>query len=201
MRFTRYYYKKLLLWFFNKKHFTKIHSTYASTKAIYGKSVLISEGTVIADNVTIGDYSYVNKNSYIENCNIGKFCSISSGVYICPFEHDYSLKTTHPIVRWGESAIERPKVNIGNDVLISLNAILLEGITIGDGAVIGAGAVVTKDVKPYEIVGGVPAKLIKYRFSCEVIEYMKNLKWWDWDIQKIRNNIEFLKGKSNIVND
>lgn len=199
MKILKYYIKRLILWLYNKRHLTKIYSIHASTKANYGEGVLISEMTTVADNVTIGDYSYVNKGSYIENCIIGKFCSISSGVYICPFEHNYQMKTTHPIVRLGEAVLPRPQVIIGNDVLISLNAIILEGITIGDGAVIGAGAVVTKDVKPYEIVGGVPAKHIKYRFSNEEIKKLQTLKWWDWDVQVIQKNVDFLKNKSDIV--
>ena len=76
-------------------------------------------------------------------------------------------------------------------MLISLNAIILEGVTIGDGAVVGAGAVVTKDVMPYEIVGGVPARHIKYRFNKDEIKAIRDLEWWNWDIEKIKNNKEF----------
>ena len=199
MKILNYCVKRLILFVYNKRKLTKISSIRASIKANYGIGVLISEMTTVADNVTIGDYSYVNRGSYIENCIIGKFCSISSGVYICPFEHNYKMRTTHPVVRWGEPVLPRPQVIIGNDVLISLNAIILEGITIGDGAVIGAGAVVTKDVKPYEIVGGVPAENIKYRFSNEEIESLQQIKWWDWDIQVINKNIDFLRNRSDII--
>ena len=176
MNVFKYCIKRLIIWAYNKKHLTKIYSVSASTKADYGIGVLISDNTTVIDNVVIGDYSYINRGSYVENCIIGKFCSISSGVYICPFEHDYKMKTTHPILREGKSTpLLRTKVIIGNDVLISLNAIILEGVKIGDGAVIGAGAVVTKDVRPYEIVGGVPAKHIKYRFSDEEIKRLLKL--------------------------
>jgi len=199
MNILKYFIKRLILWLYNKHNLTNIYSVHASTKANYGVGVLISEMTTVTEDVVIGDYSYVNRGSYIENCIIGKFCSISSGVYICPFEHNNKMRTTHPIVRWGEPSKPRPKVVIGNDVLISLNAIILEGVTIGDGAVIGAGAVVTRDVKPYEIVGGVPARHIRYRFSEEEIKKLVELKWWDWDIQKIKKNIDFLKNKSDII--
>lgn len=199
MNTLKYCMKKITLFMYNKKHLTKIHSIYASTKANYGIGVLISEMTTVSDDVTIGDYTYVNRGSYVENSTIGKFCSISSGVYICPYEHDYKLRTTHPIVRDLGSVLSRPKVIIGNDVLISLNAIILEGVKIGDGAVIGAGSVVTKDVKSYEIVGGVPSKHIKYRFCDEEINNLKELKWWDWDMQKIQKKMDFLRNKSDIV--
>ena len=82
---------------------------------------------------------------------------------------------------------------IGNDVWIGYEAVIMAGVTIGDGAVIGTRAVVTKDVPPYTIVGGVPARQIRKRFSEDKIEYLLNLKWWDWPIEKISQNIEFIK--------
>lgn len=168
--------------YYNWRNDTRIGSVKASLRANYGFMVSIGENTVIADNVTIGDYSYINSGSYIENCSIGKFCSISSGVYIAPAEHDYKLLTTHPISGVAKKSSE---VIIGNDVLISLNAVILQGIKIGDGAVIAAGAIVTKDVQPYEIVGGNPAKHIKFRFDDSKITELLDLKWWNWDLDQI----------------
>ena len=81
-------------------------------------------------------------------------------------------------------------VTIGNDVWIGANVIILSGVSIGDGAIIAAGAVVTKDVEDYSIVGGVPAKLIKYRFSKEQIHRLQKIKWWDWSHEKIEEHIE-----------
>ena len=81
-------------------------------------------------------------------------------------------------------------VTIGNDVWVGANVIILPGVTIVDGAVLAAGAVVTKDVEPYAIVGGVPAKLIKYRFSREKREKLLRIKWWNLDEEKIEENIE-----------
>lgn len=176
--------RRLYIHFFNKVNGIIIKSDHASIHAQYGKNVLVDRGTIVENDVTIGDYSYVNKNSSIENCTIGKFCSISSGVYICPFEHDLSYVSTHPKF-YNSNQKKRRKVQIGNDVLISLNAVILEGVTIGDGAVIGAGAVVTKDVEPYEIVGGVPAHHINYRFAKETIDYLLKIKWWDWSDKEI----------------
>ena len=190
-----YKYLKLLYFvLYNKKHHTKIKSYRASISAKYGYKVLIDQGTIVEPDVSIGDYSYVNKNSSLENCVIGKFCSISSGVYICPYEHDKSIITTHPIARGRLSAKEkRERVCIGNDVLISLNCIILEGVKIGDGAIIGAGAVVTKDVKPYEIVGGVPARHIGFRADEQTIRNLQEIKWWDWPYSKIENSTSFLQ--------
>ena len=81
-------------------------------------------------------------------------------------------------------------VEIGNDVWIGANVIILPGVKIGDGAVLAAGAVVTKDVEPYAIVGGVPAKVSRYRFDQEMIEAFLRIKWWEWSVEKIEENIE-----------
>lgn len=175
---------------FNKEHDTLIKSDRASLKAHYGINVRIDPGTIIAEDVFIGDESYVNRNSSIENCDIGKFCSISEGVFISTWEHNYKAVSTHP---FAESKAfrnrKRDKVIIGNDVWIGLHAIILEGVHIGDGSVIGAGAVVTKDVAPYEIVGGVPAKHINWRTDSETINFLMKYKWWD----KSRKEIESIK--------
>ena len=90
--------KKIKLIIFNNKNNTNINSTRANLKAKYGKYVRVGNNSYIDKDVIIGDYSYINDNSYIENCTIGKFTSISSGVYISPFEHNISYRTTHPIL-------------------------------------------------------------------------------------------------------
>lgn len=193
---------------FNLINKTRINSINASLKASYGFNVGVAQDTIVTSDVIIGDYSYINSNSFIENCVIGKFCSISSGVHIAPFEHTLTYKTTHPILynkMYGFTKsidkTKRRKVTIGNDVLISINAIILEGISIGDGAVIAAGSVVTKDVNPYEIVGGVPAKLIKYRFDADTIEILQSEKFWDWSKEKIINNMDYLKNESEFIHE
>ncbi|MBZ9636621.1 DapH/DapD/GlmU-related protein [Clostridium sp. FP1] len=188
--------KSFYLDIYNLMKHTHIHSYRADLHATYGKNVSIGKNTVVDETVTIGDYSYINRDSSVENCTIGKFCSISSGVYICPAEHDLKHITTHPIVI---SNRIRKKVVIANDVLICLNAIILQSVEIGNGAVVGAGAVVTKDVKPYEIVGGVPAEHIGWRFNKEKITCIENSKWWDWDEKKIKDNISFLSDESTII--
>lgn len=179
--------KRIIVKEYNSKHHTKIESLDASLSAVYGKGVHIAENVIITENVSIGQYSYVNRNSSVECCKIGNYCSISSGVYICPYEHNYKIKTTHPFA-YLENEEEREKVEIGHDVLISLNVIILKGVKIGNGAVIGAGAVVTKDVMPYEIVGGVPARHIGWRFSEEEIDVLQKSHWWNEDIEVLKKN-------------
>jgi acetyltransferase-like isoleucine patch superfamily enzyme len=184
--------KRIVNSFYNLKHHTKIVSTKASLKAKYGAGVVISENVVVTDDVTIGKFSYVNRNSSIENCTIGNYCSISSGVWICPHEHELKFRSTHPFASRGIARKSAPVV-IRNDVLVSLNVIILSGVTIGNGSVIGAGAVVTKDVAPFEIVGGVPAKHIGWRFNEEERDLITNSAWWGCDIDKLNQNIGFFR--------
>ena len=144
---------------------------------------------------------YIGKNTYIGYCNkIGKFTSISFDVKIGLVAHPLDYLSTSPILYskrrgWLKETIYNDSqsgfVEIGNDVLISANAIILAGVKIGDGAVIGAGALVNRDVPPYAIVAGVPAKIIRYRFTEEVINKLLKIKWWDLS----KDNI--LKHQSN----
>lgn len=173
---------------FNKANHTAIHSLYAGLSAKYGIAVRIDSNVRVTSDVTIGDYSYVNHSSSLQNCDIGKFCSISSNVNINPYNHNLNGLTTHPV---GDYQREQKRIVIGNDVLISLNVTILEGVHIGDGAVIGAGAVVTHDVGKYEIWGGVPARFLRYRVADEMVrEHLDELKWWDMEYELQKRYIE-----------
>ena len=150
----------------------------------------------------IGYYSYVGKEVEIANkeTTIGKYCSIARGACIGTTQHPIGFLSTHPMLYldmpYGPTLPPecrckfdgvKPPCHIGNDVWIGLNAVIMDGVTIGDGAVIAAGAVVTKDIPPYAIVGGVPAKLIRYRFSPEIIAALLELRWWDLPLEQWKN--------------
>lgn len=148
----------------------------------------------------LGKHTYLGDRTVIwnsEKTSIGKFCSIAIDVAIGAFKHPTKTLSMHPFVytKYHESfsddiRLENPlihlkdigwqKVVIGNDVWIGAKATIMPGITIGDGAVVGSNAVVTRDVPPYAIVVGVPAKIIKYRFDEETIKDLLELKWWDY---------------------
>jgi Acetyltransferase (isoleucine patch superfamily) len=162
-----------------------------------GKGVVLREGVRVYRNVRIGDYTFVNEDTRIDENTaiIGKFCSISHGVKIGLGPHPTTFLSTSPALydkRRGivdenhyDEFADRGYTEIGNDVLIAANAIILAGVKVGDGAIVAAGSVVTHDVPPYAMVGGVPARILKYRFDEKTIERLLKSKWWDIDVKKL----------------
>ena len=176
----------------------------------------------------LGAFSYVNDNTYIRAVrSIGRFCAIGPNLVVGMPEH--SAKSLSPNIifpnydsKWTDAFTDYAKdngkmieqirsnqekelskrgmVTIGNDVWIGGNVTVLRGVTIGDGAIVAAGAVVVKDVPPYAVVGGVPAKVIKYRFSDDIIDKLEKLKWWEYgpdilkgcDVTDIEKSIEVI---------
>lgn len=170
-------------------------------------------------NIIVGDYTYYDDNTDVHNFEknvlyhyefiedkliIGKFCQIASDVKFLMngMFHMNDTFSTYPFSIFSHECAERyPKDKsfpfkgdtiIGNDVWIGYNATFMPGIKVGDGAIIGTKSLITKNVGPYEIWGGNPAKLIRKRFSEEVIELLLKLQWWNWDIQKIVDNVSLL---------
>ncbi len=192
----------------------KIYPRTGDTETVYLKNVITDL------NIEVGDYTIYNdfvndprdfeKNNvlyhYPIKCDkliIGKFCSIACGAkflfnsanhtltslstYTFPlFFEEWELEKKNVAKAWDNKG----NIIIGNDVWIGYDAIILSGVTIGDGAIIGSRAVVTKDVPPYTIVGGVPAKAIRKRFDEKTIKSLLNLKWWDLPEERIAANIQ-----------
>lgn len=147
-------------------------------------------------NSKIDKYTSIGRNTRVINAKIGKFCSVSWESTIGATMHHYKRITINafPYVpeMGGFVAARNQEIietNIGNDVWIGCNSVILPGINVGDGAVIGAGAVVTKDVPPYAIIAGVPGEIIAYRFEEDIIERLIKLQWWNKDREFIIDNI------------
>lgn len=195
----------------------KIYPRTGDNQTIYLKN------TITNPNIKVGDYTMYNdfvkdprefeKNNVLyhypvnrDRLNIGKFCSIACGAKFLFNSANHAMESlsTYPFPlffeEWGldrndvaDSWDNKGDIIIGNDVWIGYEAVILSGVTIGDGAIIGARAVVTRDVPPYTIVGGVPAKAIKKRFSEATIAFLLRLQWWNWSKEKIAENIAAIK--------
>jgi acetyltransferase-like isoleucine patch superfamily enzyme len=156
------------------------------------------------DRSSFGAYTYVAKNCFLADVRIGAFCSIGPYVEVIYGTHPMNFVSTNPVFfsnrkQCGTSFINENVISdfslisnlsaiIENDVWIGFGAKIIEGVTIGNGAIVLAGAYVTKDVEPYSIVGGVPAKHIRYRFDEEQRKLLLEFKWWNKDINWIKNN-------------
>ena len=195
----------------------KIYPRTKDRETVYLKNV------VTDPSITVGDYTIYNdfvndprdfeKNNVLyhypingDKLKIGKFCSIACGAKFMFTSGNHSMKSlstyTFPIFfdEWELDAKNitdawdnKGDIVIGNDVWIGYEAVIMSGVKIGDGAIIGTRAVVTKDVPAYTIVGGVPAKPIRRRFDDETIEKLQKLRWWDWDREKIKQSISTIQ--------
>lgn len=164
-------------------------SQFEGYNRIYGRSIL--------HNTSVGLLTYIT-HARVINCKMGRFCSVGHQAIVGGFgRHPTHWVSTHPVFysTQNQSGIsfadenyfdELQPVLIGNDVWIGARAMVLDGVKIGDGAIIAAGAVVVKDVEPYAIVGGVPAKKIRSRFNDVLVAKLLEIKWWDWPIEKLK---------------
>lgn len=201
----------------------KIYPRKGDTQTVYLNAVVKDPSIEVGDytiyNDFISDPRQFEQNNVLyhypinhERLIIGKFCSIACGVkflfncanhtlkslstYTFPlFYEDWGLEKSNVASAWDNKG----DIVIGNDVWIGFEAVILAGVKIGDGAIIGTRAVVTKDVPPYSIVCGIPAKVIRKRYSPDIIEQLLSLRWWDWTKDRIKRNLPFIMA-GNIEN-
>jgi virginiamycin A acetyltransferase len=194
----------------------KIYPRSRDNQIVYLKNV------ITRDNILVGDYTIYNdfygdprdfeKNNVLyqypinnDKLIIGKFCSIACRAKFLMTSGNHTMKSlstyTFPLFgeEWGEAFKitdawdNKGDIVIGNDVWIGYEAVIMPGVAIGDGAIIGTRAVVTKDVEPYAIVGGVPARTIRKRFSDETIQKLLEIRWWDWPVEEIQANLQYIQ--------
>lgn len=179
---------------------------YIDEMVCFDSPVKIGDDCIVLKNVHIGKYTYLGRNCVVDKGTIiGKYCSIGINCYFNPGSHPLNWLSSHPFqytdAHFGRNdeiyrSIERKKIGamknceIGNDVYIGSGVTIFKGVSVGHGAVIGANSTVTKDIPPYAIAVGSPAKVIRYRFEGHIIELLLKIKWWDLPLEVIRS-IEF----------
>ena len=195
----------------------KIYPRTNDHETVYLKSVVKNPNIIVGNftmyNDSVNDPRQFEKNNVLyhypinhDRLVIGKFCSIACGAkfLFTSANHTQASLSTYPFPiffeEWGldvqniTSAWDnKGDIIIGNDVWIGYEAVILSGVTIGDGAIIGTRAVVTKDVPPYTVVGGVPAKPIKKRFDDKTIDTLLDIRWWNWSDEKIALNLDAIQ--------
>jgi len=194
----------------------KIYPRTGDFQTVYLKNVVSDPGIIVGDYTMYNDFvlnpADFEKNNVLyhypinnDRLIIGKFCSIACGAKVVFTSANHSMKSlsTYPFpIFFEEWGLDKEDVStawdnkgdivIGNDVWIGYEAVVLSGVHIGDGAIIGTRAVVTRDVPPYTIVGGVPAKKIRMRYNEETVGRLLQLRWWDWPPAKIKENLRFI---------
>lgn len=192
-------------------HHWKLSNRFQSKRLIIGFGVSIINSELGFDvfvgsnsrisNSSVGDHTYFNSHTNIADAKIGKYCSIGSHVKVGIGSHPTSMVSTHPCFYANNKGFntyadkmyyneEGASIEIGNDVWIGSNVTVLNKIKIGHGAIVAIGSIVTKDVPNYAVVAGIPAKIIKYRFTDEEIKSLLKIQWWDFDQEKIQKHFK-----------
>jgi virginiamycin A acetyltransferase len=157
-------------------------------------NITIMKGAIVSKDSCIGDYSYVGYNTFITKAKIGRYCSIACNVSIGLGEHAiHNISTSSLFYEDSYNILTSKDCIIGNDVWIGVDSIIRRGIEIGNGAIIGANSFVNMNVPAFAIVAGVPAKIIKYRFSEEKITKIEKSSWWNFDINEAKVAISQLE--------
>ncbi len=175
----------------------RIHPTAELKSCRLGRYAVIGERAILRE-VSVGDFSYFERHAEAIYTTIGKFCSIAANTRINALEHPIERVTAHKVTYRPNEYFrylgvdnkfrERRRakqVKIGHDVWIGHGAVVMPGVTIGNGVVVGANAVVTRNVGPYEIVAGMPSRLLRLRFPEDIIERLERLTWWDWPVERL----------------
>ena len=188
-----------------------INSARLAKNVKLGKHITLEYGSHILAQ-EIGDYTYINKYSLLDKnvLSIGKYCSVAYNVRIGLGGHPTDWLSTHPFAyqesygfvteskRW---TTENEETVIGNDVWIGANSTVLAGVNVGDGAIIGAHSLVTKDVEPYSIVVGTPAKHIRYRHSEELIKKLQEIQWWNLSRKELSKYVKYMDDPERVLQE
>lgn len=182
----------------------KIQAGILTKNVTLGKQVTLEKGCYIGAG-KIGNCTFIGMNSYVDKSteSIGNFCSIAMNAKISLKDHPLDWVSTHPFSynknygfiseNFSIEGISEKKTIIGHDVWIGANVTILAGVTVGNGAVLAANSLITKNVEPYSIVSGSPAKHARFRFDEETIAKLQEIAWWNWNDEKIKRNATFFR--------
>jgi acetyltransferase-like isoleucine patch superfamily enzyme len=198
-----------MIFYLWSKLFKKIRGRAVINSQICKTSKIEAGSSVV--NTTFDRHSFCGYDCTIVNCNIGAFSSISNNVVIGGAKHPMEWVSTSPVFSSRKDSVkkkysmhdkgETPKTYIGNDVWIGERALIKAGITVGDGAVIGMGSVVTKDVPPYAIVAGCPARTIRKRFNDDIIDKLLTIKWWTFDDARLEEYARYITSPEDFIQE
>jgi acetyltransferase-like isoleucine patch superfamily enzyme len=197
MRRLRWIAKVRTQWQANVRGFVASPWSFCSDSCRFDEYSRVLRNCILID-VSLGRFSYLNQGTRARLCTIGAFCSIGQNVRLGGFGHHPQHVSTHPSFfsptplsgvsfHVVSQFVDYAPVTIGHDVWIGDHALVLDGVTIGTGAIVASGAIVTRDVRPYEIVGGVPARPIRQRLPQDRVSEMLATEWWTWDVERLRS--------------
>ena len=180
------------------RHIFALMSIYGSVKRrinFLRKGIFVASGTVIHSKVTIGRRTRINASSHLGNCEIGSYCAIGGRLVVRNTNHDYTFLNMQYFAQEHFFKCSTPptkktehRVRIGHGAWIGDSVIILPGVSIGNGAVIGAGSIVTKNIDNYTVAVGNPARVIRTRFSPSICKALNSVNWWEWTDLKISEN-------------
>ncbi len=174
----------------------RVFSELVSLAAFQGRNCEVQQGAGIDATSQIGGYTYIGFHSFVMRSVVGRYCSIANNVSIGPGEHNLAAISTsgHFAENTFESCTARPCV-VGSDVWIANNCVVRRGVTMGHGSVLGANSFLNRDLPPYAISAGAPARIVRYRFTEAQIAVLLESKWWELELEAARERHAELRGK------
>jgi acetyltransferase-like isoleucine patch superfamily enzyme len=185
------------------------HGVVVDEKTRLSRFNVLFDGVVLIDT-TVGDHTYFQKDSTAMSCDVGKYCSIAMHAFIGLPQHEIDTVSSHPVFYLRDTPLVRKycksnrttpdrRTAVGHDVWIGHGALVMSGIKVGTGAIVGAGSVVTRDVPDYAIVGGAPAKFIRYRFDELLREQLLKSKWWEMSDEWLEAHVELFSRPAELL--